>query len=371
MSGGGDDFRELRDLRDNLNCVRHRTDLPRRESTDARRTLPTSGKRTYDSDEPLPRRPETAVAVDVEHAGSVNANAQSNRDDAPVGETANQTNEYKVFSRGIAENSWHSSVHPLAKPMHHRDALTSINPTSTRAESACSSEERRTPKTHASMTEKYFSPYSNFDFEYAEGPNTEKNNVVKHSNMREERHNMVPEIRNSGRVLHSVRPSSANAMNYPLAFKVQETNRDRPFMRGHDYLEHNYATMCLRMDPGVTGPKKQGLEEQEEVTLPQDRLQWRSLATGRSDAECLGEQHEQNRASHRCRNREHVISTDSESDDSEHGGKVPKLQSHEGEGHRLEQPSSGRQGLSLEAPSEDELVMEDLNERFYELYKSD
>lgn len=41
-----------------------------------------------------------------------------------------------------------------------------------------------------------------------------------------------------------------------------------------------------------------------------------------------------------------AIDADTESDNSEHGGKGPKLLSLEGEEHRLDQSSAGRQELS-------------------------
>lgn len=64
-----------------------------------------------------------------------------------------------------------------------------------------------------------------------------------------------------------------------------------------------------------------------------------------------------------------AIDADTESDDSEHGGKGSKLLSLEGEGHRLDQSSAGRRELSSEAPSRDESMMENLMERFEEVYK--
>ncbi|KAH8024595.1 hypothetical protein HPB51_026157 [Rhipicephalus microplus] len=369
VCGGEGDFRERRDLRDELNFMRrHCLDLSRRKFTDACHARPSSGKRTHDSGEPQPREIETVVDIEVEHACSINAERESKRDEAAACATAHQTSADIVDSENTADHSWHSSVHHRPQPMHHEDALANDNRTSNRVQSSCTSEKQRTPKTNDSVPEKYFPLNSQVAFEYGEGRNTEEKNVFEQSNADEERHNMVPQINNC-RVSHSQRPSIPNAMRGPPAFEMQETNHDRPLTRNRDHPEHSYTTVCPRIDAGVTGPKEQKLEEQQNVTSPQDRLQWRSFTTGRSDAERLGQQHQQYRPFHRRRTREQAIDADTESDDSEHGGKGTKLLSLEGEEHRLDQSSAGRQELSSEAPSRDESMMEDLMERFEEVYK--
>lgn len=154
---------------------------------------------------------------------------------------------------------------------------------------------QKNKKTHqrpASMAEKYFPLNNQVAFEYAQGRYTEEENVVEQLNTDVERHNVVPEIRNNFRVSHSQRHSILNAMRGTPAFEVEETNHDRPLMRNRDHPEHSYATVCPHIDAGVTGLKEQRLEEQQNVKSPQDSLQWRSLTTGRSDAERLGQQHQ-------------------------------------------------------------------------------
>ncbi|XP_075737980.1 uncharacterized protein LOC142777443 [Rhipicephalus microplus] len=78
------------------------------------------------------------------------------------------------------------------------------------------------------------------------------------------------------------------------------------------------------------------------MTSPQDHWRWRSSTSARLDAEHPGPEHQQYRPTSRRRTREQVINADLESHRGEHGGKVPKLETLEGYGHRPDQPSAGR-----------------------------
>ncbi|KAL1424125.1 hypothetical protein MTO96_003623 [Rhipicephalus appendiculatus] len=269
--------------------------------------------------------------------------------------------------------------------MHHEYALTKDNRMSIRAQSFCCSEEQKTPKTDAPVAEKYYPFKSQSDSKYAVR-NSEEENVIEQSNMDEERHHVVPEIRNDNRVTHSKRPRSPSPNpvgGAPASMtEVQETNyrrdQDRTLLQCRDHSEYSYASMQPRIDAEVTGLKKEGLEGQKNVTTPQGKncllRQWRG--SGRSDAENMDHQY-QHCLLPRRRTREQamasncnpwLMSADAGSDDSEHNAKRSKLQCLEGEGHRPDHSCAGLQAsdcqLSSEAPSEDQQTMQDLLERF-------
>ncbi|XP_075737267.1 uncharacterized protein LOC142776794 [Rhipicephalus microplus] len=370
VRGGGDDFCEWQDLRYKLNYMRQqRMDLWRRESPDPRNTQPNSSKGNYDCDQRKPRGRQTSVAIQKKRACGINAERGSIRDEAATRATAHQTSVVIAASNDTAGNGWHSSMHGRPEPMHQGLALTNYNLTSTGAQIYSSSEQQKTPT--ASMAEKHFPPNIQGDFEHVERRNTEDEVILEQTNTENRRDNLVSETRNNSQVLHYERPTSPKAVGGPPAFVavMQESTQDHQFLQGHVHPEQSFATIGPCINTEITGAKKPRIEEQGNVTSIKDRLQLRALTATSSNSEHPAHQDHQHRPPSRRRRREQVITSDSESDDSEPGAKVLKMLSTEGEGHRAEQSSAGRQELPSEVPSEDEWMMEDLMERFGDLYK--
>lgn len=385
VCAGGGDYSEWPDLRLKLQFTRNQQEPSPHRPADSYETQPGSSKtlRVHGLEEP--REPEIQVPTVRKGARITSEEESENKqNDTTEHETVRQVNTDEE-QHGAVGKVWHSSVmtHPCndlamgktiesnqPPQMRHELLFTKDDlhgrPSLAKAPGFCDSEEQQTPLMNTAVARKRL--FKSEDGSLGAVSDSEEEELFYRHNTDELTRDLYSMIRIDDA------PDSVNVK--------QQTCHDDP--------ELSNAAKRPRLD-AITGLKKEQLERQMKITEPQDKheycARWLQWDVVRAEAEEIDSEYHNDQDSpspkRRRRSRQamvsdyrydqchidHKISADAESSNSEHKPIRQKLQSSEEDKLPDYSCALPQHRPSSECQSEDQRIIQELLERFKELYK--